>query len=179
MSLPKTPIPSTFLKKKNIESIVLPLAILAVFLGILFIGAILPKPKPTSKSTTKTTNVTKPTTITSVGKSITVPPEVKQVSPEQAKSYLESGNFQAIHVSDGDDFSEPHLKNSLFVFAKKPVTSIGDLNPEKNYIFVSSDGILAANTLAKLISLGLARDKSFNLEGGLEAWEKKGYPVEK
>ena len=183
MSLPKTP-NFNFPKIKNYKTLVVPLELALLVVIILFIGSLLPKQKQqklVSEAKKNFDRVTNTTTIkTADGKTQVVPPEVIQITPDQLKSWLDSKQtITIIQVTDSTDVSrELRIKGSALIPKKSFDISAISLTPATFNIFVSKDGIDSALAIVKVISFGLPREKNVNLEGGLDAWKGKGYPVE-
>lgn len=181
MSLPESQPAKTFLKRKNIESIILPLVILGVLFGILFIGILLPKKKETKKPEKNIVDIlTQTNTIkNSKGETITVPPAVLQKSPQEVNDALESKEeIIIVQLLNQEGYNSAHIKGAIFIPENNNPATTYNLNFNNKHIFVSQDGVASAVLISKLVNLGLPRENNYNLEGGLKAWKEKGFPLE-
>jgi rhodanese-related sulfurtransferase len=179
MSLPKTVSVKTSLPGKKIDGLILPALVIFVVAGILVAGFLIRQQKDKPKSSRDTSLYTEPTTIkNSEGKTVGVPARVQQISPEALKAQIEAKEeIVILHIYEGEEWQEPHIKGTLF-YKKSDLKFSPALSPEKKYVFVSKDGYEGALALHNFIQHGFPWEKNFNLEGGLEAWKKKGYPLE-
>jgi rhodanese-related sulfurtransferase len=86
-------------------------------------------------------------------------------------------NIAVIDVRQPGEYAQGRLPEATLI----PVASVfarrEELPRDKDIIFVCSVGQRSALACEMAAAAGLTR--LFNLEGGLEAWLKAGYPVEK
>lgn len=124
---------------------------------------------------------TKRTTVIYQGKEISVPPKVLQISAEDLYHLLQTKSpVMVVEVTSISDWQQGHIKGS-FVMPKSFFSDGPDgLSPNTNLALVSSDGVDSALVAEKLIGLyAFDRQKTMSLQGGLNAWKTKGYPLEK
>ncbi len=184
MSLPKdsTPSPkSTFLKRQKLESWLLPGMIVFILLAILAAAVLIPKTSQEKKQSDRDIAVYTASNKVKIhgGKTIEVEAIVKQIPPETLYSEIRlKENVGIIHVfEDGQEINQPHIAGSQFI----PLSEFDHaliLDPEKNYVYVSSDGYASAKAISKVIKYGFSREKHMNLEGGLKAWKEKGFDLD-
>lgn len=109
------------------------------------------------------------------GKVIEVAPQVKQISAAELHTALAGGeDLTVIQVFTGDEWREPHIKGTVFIRSSE-FDYAPNLDKEKSYVYVSSDGYDSAEAIAKLVRFGFSVDKNVNLDGGLAAWKEKGF----
>lgn len=168
------------LNKQNLPLLGIILTVVLVLLGILAYSLLgMGQPKPNQK--TKTEDPTAPTTIIHKGKTIAVSPKVEQIKPELVKAILDRKEaLTIIQVMEAAEWQQGHILDSQFIPLKTLLESSPSFDKNSKILLVSKDGSDGALAAEKLIyDWGYFRQTTFNLEGGLDAWKKKGFPVEK
>lgn len=181
MTLPKKPFLPRF-QNKTWEAIALPAGFIVLLLIVILLGIFLPKltKKPGSNNSEKLNYYTKPTAIKVNGKNQGVPARVRQISPKSLyEAILNKEDLQLVQIIKDDEWKKPHIKGSIFVVGKSLSKSTYGLDPAIKHVFISDDGLDSAVAIDTLITYGFSRETNLNLEGGLDAWEKGGYPLEK
>jgi len=150
-----------------------------VFIGVLILVGITGWEKITKKE--KKHDPTQPTTISYKGKKLTVAPNVLEIAPEEL-------NYKIIHkeeviimqVATPEEWYAGHIPGSSFA-SKSDFSSIPPpISKDKDIVLVSKDGTDSALAVDSLVSkFGFDRNKVKSLKGGLSAWQKQGYKLEK
>lgn len=125
---------------------------------------------------------TKPTKISYQGKEISVPPRVLTIAPEELDRQIQrKENINIIQIANPSEWRQGHVPGSTYIpkesFSSTPPST---LSREGNLVLVSSDGRDSALIADRLVfSFGFNRNKVYSLDGGLQAWKKAGYKIEK
>ncbi len=180
MSLPALS-SKTFFQRKNLEALALPAFVSLFLIIVLIVSIVIPQKKQEKDSDNKKelSEYTKREKVESEGKTIEVTPRVLQITPENLKQSIEAKeNIKLIQViTKGDEWKESHIKGTIFMLTSA-FDSAPSIEREGSHIFISSDGYESAVAIDKIVNQGFPRDRNYNLEGGLEAWKKKGFPLE-
>jgi rhodanese-related sulfurtransferase len=180
MSLPASP-DKKFFQKKSLEALILPAVVIVFLVGVLIASVVIPqkKEKRGSSEERNIASYTDRQKVESEGKLIEVTPKVLQISPETLKQLLEAKeDLKLIQViQKGDEWKEPHIKGTTFMLSSA-FDSGANLERSQSHIFISKDGFDSAVAIDKIVNQGYLRESNRNLEGGLEAWKKKGFPLE-
>ncbi len=181
MSLPKVSTNSSFLKPQKLESLLLPGMVVFILCTILIAAFLIPKQNQEQKQKDRDTALFTASNKVKVhaGKTLEVAPFVKQIPPETLDSAISSKeDIVIIQVfEDGREINQPHIEGSQFILSSEFDHAL-NLDKEKNYYYVSTDGYESAKAISKVVNFGFSRDKHVNLEGGLKAWKEKGYKLE-
>lgn len=182
MNLPKSQT-NFFNTNKRTEALLFPIGVVGVVVFILILGFVIPKQKQSSNEANKknTDKFTQTTTVkTADGKTQSVSPQVLQITADQLKAMIDNKQeVTLVQVVDGEGFSFPHLKGAKIINKKHFETSTAALDQQKTNILISKDGYDSAIAITKLVGFGFNRQKTLNLEGGLNSWQAKGYSIEK
>ncbi len=100
----------------------------------------------------------------------------KRISVEEAKKMVERGKVQVVDVRQAGEYVTGHIKGSVLIPVNDLFGRIGEVSEQEDVLFVCAVGVRSA--LAAEIGAAMGRTKVFNVEGGMEAWKAKGYPVE-
>lgn len=100
-----------------------------------------------------------------------------RLSPADVKRMMENGNAQLIDVGEAEEYELRHLPGALHI----PVGSVfprrDELSRDRDIIFVCAIGQRSALACEMAAAAGFTR--LHNMEGGIQAWIKEGYPLEK
>ncbi len=123
----------------------------------------------------------KPTSITAEGKTIQIAPKVEEITPEELNNWLlQKKSLKIVHVATAQEWQESHLKGSIFLTLESLSSPSVSLKQNENLVLISKDGVDSVLAADKLISnFAFNQAKVRSLKGGLDAWEKAGYEVEK
>jgi rhodanese-related sulfurtransferase len=98
------------------------------------------------------------------------------VTAQQAQALIEQG-VQIIDVREPkEQIQDGKLANSTLVPLNTLFTNPREHLKEDNVLFMCKVGQRSAIACEMAAAVGLTR--LYNLEGGIEAWKKQGYPVE-
>lgn len=181
MSLPTKPQFPNSLQSKKLEKFLIPGLIIFILVGVLVAAVLIPKHNDkTNKNGRDTSVFTKSNKVeVEKGKFIEVAPRVKEITPDALYAALTAKEeWIVIQVFDQDNWNDGHIKGSILM-GKKEFDQAPDLDKSKTYILVSSDGYDSAEAVTKLVNFGFAYDSTQNLQGGLKAWQDKGYALER
>ena len=105
--------------------------------------------------------------------------EVKHVNAQEAAALLEKGGVVVLDVRTDQEYAEGHLKGSKQIDVQDP--SFNDraskLDPSATYLVHCRSGRRSADAVEKLQKLGIKN--LIHLDGGINAWNEAGLPVEK
>ena len=102
------------------------------------------------------------------------PSRARVLFPEDLEEYMEKhgeGTYLLLDVRQPEEYEQSHLPGSKLVSLPELATSIPELDPEKEtvvYCAMGGRSQIAANFLAVR-----GFKNVFQLQGGIEAWEKK------
>jgi rhodanese-related sulfurtransferase len=101
----------------------------------------------------------------------------ERISVDQAKDMIERGGVQIVDCRQPAEYMEAHLTNSLLIPLDDLFERAAELDHDCPIIFVCAVGVRSAVACETAAALG--RTKLYNMEGGIQDWIKKGYPVER
>jgi len=112
-----------------------------------------------------------------VNHSITGPEEpFRRISVDEAKRMMESLYVQVVDVREPKEFVTGHIAGATLIPVDQLLARSAELNEETHLIFVCAAGVRSA--LASEMAAAVGRDSIYNMEGGMEEWLRRGYPVE-
>ena len=100
-----------------------------------------------------------------------------RLSAVETKRVLENGGAQIVDVRETWEYRNGHLAGSEHIPVNTVFSRRGELDGERDIVFVCSVGLRSALACEMAAAAGLTR--LYNMEGGTEAWVKEGYPIEK
>lgn len=99
-----------------------------------------------------------------------------KLSPQAVRERLDSGRAVLVDIREPDEFARSHIKGAqsqpLSVWEKAHLT----IDPDADVIFTCRSGMRTAGACDRL-AVRVTGD-AYVLDGGLNAWEKAGLPVE-
>jgi rhodanese-related sulfurtransferase len=110
--------------------------------------------------------------------SIPAQEKVKHVNADQASKLVQEGKVTVVDVRTADEFREGHIKGAKNIdfnstnFAKKAA----EIDKAKPVLVHCQAGGRSTRSLPTLEKLGL---EIYHLDGGINAWEEAGKPLEK
>lgn len=101
---------------------------------------------------------------------------VRSLAPREAEALLAAGGVDLVDVREPEEFVEERIAGARNVPLGALKASPKDKLPRDHVLFVCARGVrsLTAGDVAESIGL----KEVFHLEGGLNAWQKAGLPVE-
>ena len=99
-----------------------------------------------------------------------------RIDVHEAKEMVGKDNVQVIDARTLGEYMGGHVPGAINIPHMAVVSRRGDLQSDKELVFICQMGQRSALACEFAASLGF--DKLYNVEGGTEAWIKAGYPVE-
>ena len=90
---------------------------------------------------------------------------------------IDKGGVQIVDVREPREYEAGHIAGSRLIPLGTVIERAAELSPDRPIILVCAAGIRSAAAAEMASAFG--RDEVYNLEGGMEEWIKRGYPVEK
>lgn len=100
-----------------------------------------------------------------------------RLSVAEVKQMMENGDVQLIDVGEAKEYELRHLPGAVHIPVGAVFPRRDELSRDRDIIFVCAIGQRSALACEMAAATGLTR--LYNMEGGIEAWIKEGYPVEK
>ena len=101
----------------------------------------------------------------------------RRISVDEAKTIMERGGVQIVDVRQPQEYATGHVPGAVLIPLDALLKRSGELSREDDLIFVCAVGERSAVTSEIAATVG--RTKIMNMEGGMAAWVKRGYPIEK
>jgi rhodanese-related sulfurtransferase len=101
----------------------------------------------------------------------------KRISVDEAKQLLDSGQATLIDVREQAEWDAGHIPGATLIPLNRILSNPGAHIKGDNIIFQCAVG--ARSAVAAEIAASLGISNLYNMEGGIDAWRKKGYPVDK
>jgi rhodanese-related sulfurtransferase len=99
-----------------------------------------------------------------------------KLSPQQVRERIDAGRAVLIDIREPDEYARSHIKGAqsqpLSVWEKAHLS----VDPDADVIFTCRSGMRTAGACDRLAAR--VTGDAFVLDGGLNAWEKAGLPVE-
>lgn len=103
--------------------------------------------------------------------------QVRDVSPQDLKIWLDAGQAILIDVRDPHEYEEVRIPGSILI----PIEGCGPAmlpqNPDKKIVFHCKKGGRAGRACHACVENAPHR-VVYNLAGGIEAWAQAGLPIE-
>jgi rhodanese-related sulfurtransferase len=100
-----------------------------------------------------------------------------RLTVEEAKERLDQGNVQFVDVRETHEYVGGHAAGTQHIPLNSITGRINELADDKDIIFICQKGQRSA--LAAEYAAAGGRSRLFNLEGGTDAWQAAGLPMEK
>lgn len=100
----------------------------------------------------------------------------KRLSVEQAKELIDRGEVSVVDVREDWEYAKDHIRNSKLVPLKMIISAAQRHVEGDDLVFVCEVGQRSA--VAAEFAAALGKERVYNLEGGMTAWRKQGFPVE-
>jgi adenylyltransferase/sulfurtransferase len=101
----------------------------------------------------------------------------KRIQPEEAKGLIDAGSVSVIDVREAWEYAKDHIASAELKPLKSIISAPAAQVTSDNVIFVCEVGQRSA--VAAEVAASLGHENLYNLEGGMTAWRRLGYPVEK
>lgn len=99
---------------------------------------------------------------------------ISTISPQEAATRIQAGTAKIIDIRDPAEYTEMYIKGAQLVPA--PLLELHPLDTGKELIFTCRSG--KRTEAARPVLERVVQGTGYMLEGGLQAWEKAGLPVE-
>ncbi len=99
----------------------------------------------------------------------------ERVGVERAKEILEAGGAQLIDVREPAEWKQGHIPQAVHVPLGTLLARPQDFLTRDNIVFQCAEGVRSAVACEIAASLGFT--KLYNMEGGINAWAARGYPI--
>lgn len=99
-----------------------------------------------------------------------------RIDPEDAKQLIDEGKLTIVDVREPSEYAVDHLANAELIPLNSFLRNPGRVQGS-GVLFVCEMGQRSAVAAEMAAAVGIA--EVYNLEGGMNAWRGKGYPVEK
>ena len=99
-----------------------------------------------------------------------------KLSPQVVRQRLDSGRAVLVDIREADEFARSHIKGAQSQPLSRWEQAHLAIDPDADVIFTCKSGMRTAGACDRLAAR-ISGD-AFVLDGGLNAWEKAGFPVE-
>ena len=107
------------------------------------------------------------------------PSTIKSVNVEEFDRLRAARNTITLDVRSSEDYARGHVPNAVNVdcTARDFAEKMAALDKNQTYLVHCAGGVRSVKACERMVKLNFG--KLYNLEGGFNAWEKAGKPVEK
>ena len=103
-------------------------------------------------------------------------PESAEVSPKDVNKALQAGGAVLIDVREQSEYDEVHIPGAILIPLRTLSARLGEIPADRDIYVHCHMGGRSARAVDYLRTVG--RPNSYNVSGGIEAWEDAGLPVE-
>jgi rhodanese-related sulfurtransferase len=100
-----------------------------------------------------------------------------RLTVQEAKEKVDAGDVEFVDVRELHEYTAGHAQGVKHIPLNSVMSRIGEIDADKEVVFICQKGQRSA--LAAEYAAAAGRDRLYNLEGGTEAWEGAGYPMER
>ena len=100
-----------------------------------------------------------------------------RISVQEAKEMLEKGGAQFVDTREPHEHAAGHAPGTILMPHMSVPNRTSELDPNKDILFICKSGVRSALACEFAASAGLNR--LYNVEGGHDAREAAGYPMER
>lgn len=105
-----------------------------------------------------------------------MPKLIQKLSPQVARTRIDTGQAVLIDIREADEFARSHIPGACSYPLSRWEKADPPAGPETDLIFMCRSGMRTSGACDRLAALVPGR--AFILDGGLNAWERAGLPVE-
>lgn len=102
-------------------------------------------------------------------------PDTIEVSPKAAYDALQAGGAVLIDVREQSEYDEAHIPGSILIPLAQLPARMSEIPADQDVYVHCRMGGRSARAVELLRAFG--RSNSYNVSGGIEAWEEEGLPV--
>ena len=99
-----------------------------------------------------------------------------RLSVQEAKEKIEGGDVEFVDVREPHEYTGGHAPGTKLIPLNSVLSRIDEIASDKDVVFICQKGQRSA--LAAEYAASAGRSRLFNLEGGTDAWQAAGYPIE-
>ena len=103
----------------------------------------------------------------------------ERISVAEAKRLIEKEKAPVVDVRTPGEYASGHVPGSVLIPVDSLYTRMDDLPKNNKLVFICGVGQRSALACEIAVAMGLEDVHLYNVEGGIEAWIRQGYPVEK
>ena len=100
-----------------------------------------------------------------------------RLTVQEAKEKIDRGEAQFVDVRELHEYTAGHAVGTQHIPLNSVLGRINELPEDRDIVFICQKGQRSA--LAAEYAAAGGRTRLFNLEGGTDAWEAAGYPMER
>lgn len=100
-----------------------------------------------------------------------------RITVQEAKEMLEQGNVEFVDTREGHEHAAGHAPGTKNIPHLSMMTRATELDPNKEVIMICQKGQRSALACEFAAAAGFTR--LYNVEGGHDAWEAAGMPMER
>lgn len=102
-----------------------------------------------------------------------------RIEVDEARDMMRNGDVQLIDVREPHEFAGGRIGGAHLIPVMSLFGRTAELDRERKIIFVCQVGQRSALACEMAAAAGFDPERLFNLEGGTEAWVKRGLPLER
>jgi rhodanese-related sulfurtransferase len=99
-----------------------------------------------------------------------------EVSPKAVSEALEAGGAVLIDVREQSEYNEVHIPGAILIPLRTLSSRLDEIPADRDVYVHCHMGGRSARAVEYLRTVG--RTNSYNVSGGIEAWEAAGLPIE-
>jgi rhodanese-related sulfurtransferase len=103
-------------------------------------------------------------------------PDTIEVSPKAANDALQAGGAVLIDVRERSEYDQVHIPGSILIPLAELPARMSEIPADQDVYVHCRMGGRSARAAELMRAFG--RSNSYNVSGGIEAWEDEGLPVE-
>jgi rhodanese-related sulfurtransferase len=102
-------------------------------------------------------------------------PDTIEVSPKAANDALQAGGAVLVDVREQSEYDQVHIPGSILIPLAELPSRMSEIPTDQDVYVHCRMGGRSARAVEMLRAFG--RSNSYNVSGGIEAWEDEGLPV--
>jgi len=100
-----------------------------------------------------------------------------RITAAETVEMLRDGEATMIDVRNGDEFEQGHVTGALWIPVDEVPTRFEELPDNGALLFICEVGVRSGLACEYAASLGVGQERLFNVDDGVPAWIKNGFPV--
>lgn len=100
-----------------------------------------------------------------------------RITVQEAKELVDRGDAQFVDTREPHEHAAGHAPGTILIPHLSVLNRLGDLDKDKDILFICKSGYRSALAAEFAASAGFTR--LYNVEGGHDAWEAAGLPMER